>query len=369
MMKKPIALSLIISLLCMMFCACTSQTPITDYSKDTASTDNESSTAEPVETSVTESDTESAAESETESETVSEAEPASESKAESEAESQSESDESQEPKTYRIVALGDSITAGYGLSDASTERYTSLLETALAAEYGDVVIDNYAVSGYTSTDVLNHLNGGRAKTLADADAVIICIGANNVLQPLGAIAFSYFAKCQTSITGMIKAFLTGGDVSQYMGTVSSTLDALAADLVSDQTNAKRQNGVNQLNTDIKLIIEAIRKENADCVIYYGNIYNPYKYFDLSLFPSDFDFVQFSDGVVCELNQVIADNAKALGYTVVDVYIAFEQHDGRLVNAVCNPTAAQFNYDPHPNKEGHIYLAQIYKGVFDKELAK
>jgi acyl-CoA thioesterase-1 len=77
----------------------------------------------------------------------------------------------------RIVALGDSLTAGYGL-DAS-ESFTARLEAALKARGHDVVIVNAGVSGDTASDGLARVDWSVDD---DADAVIVELGANDALR-------------------------------------------------------------------------------------------------------------------------------------------------------------------------------------------
>ena len=79
----------------------------------------------------------------------------------------------------RIVALGDSLTAGYGVpADAS---FPARLETALRAKGHDVTIVNAGVSGDTAAQGLARLDWA----LADgADAAIVELGANDALRGL-----------------------------------------------------------------------------------------------------------------------------------------------------------------------------------------
>ncbi|MCP5367463.1 MAG: arylesterase [Hyphomicrobiales bacterium] len=86
-------------------------------------------------------------------------------------------------ETRRILALGDSLTAGYGLPRA--ESFPARLEAALRAQGLDVVVVNAGVSGDTTA-------GGRARldwALASAgdggpDAVIVALGGNDGLRGL-----------------------------------------------------------------------------------------------------------------------------------------------------------------------------------------
>lgn len=82
-------------------------------------------------------------------------------------------------ETLRILALGDSLTAGYGV--APGDAFPDQLQRALRAEGRDVTVINAGVSGDTSA-------GGRARldwALADRPAVaIVELGANDGLRGL-----------------------------------------------------------------------------------------------------------------------------------------------------------------------------------------
>lgn len=79
----------------------------------------------------------------------------------------------------RLLVLGDSLTAGYGLPHE--DGFQARLQAALAAKGHEVTIVDGAVSGDTSA-------GGRARldwVLADgADAAIVELGANDGLRGL-----------------------------------------------------------------------------------------------------------------------------------------------------------------------------------------
>lgn len=77
----------------------------------------------------------------------------------------------------RIVAFGDSLTAGYNL--ANEEAFPARLEQALKARNLDVEVQNAGVSGDTSAGALARLDWS---VPADADAVIVEFGANDALR-------------------------------------------------------------------------------------------------------------------------------------------------------------------------------------------
>ncbi len=79
----------------------------------------------------------------------------------------------------KILALGDSLTAGYGLAEA--DGFCPQLEKALRAAGHDVRVIDGSVSGDTTADGLARLDW----TLADnPDVVIVELGANDALRGL-----------------------------------------------------------------------------------------------------------------------------------------------------------------------------------------
>jgi acyl-CoA thioesterase-1 len=77
----------------------------------------------------------------------------------------------------KIVAFGDSLTAGYGLP--AQEAFPARLERALKAKGHDVEIENAGVSGDTASGGLSRLDW----SIPDGtDAVIVELGANDMLR-------------------------------------------------------------------------------------------------------------------------------------------------------------------------------------------
>jgi len=82
-------------------------------------------------------------------------------------------------QTIKILALGDSLTAGYGLPHG--EGFTDQLQKALQDQGRDVTVINAGVSGDTSQGGLARLEW----SLADnPDMVIVELGANDGLRGL-----------------------------------------------------------------------------------------------------------------------------------------------------------------------------------------
>lgn len=82
-----------------------------------------------------------------------------------------------EARTLRIVAFGDSLSAGYQLGAA--DAFPAVLEAALKAKGRDVVVENAGVSGDTATSGLERLDWSIAE---GTDLVLLELGANDALR-------------------------------------------------------------------------------------------------------------------------------------------------------------------------------------------
>jgi len=80
-------------------------------------------------------------------------------------------------ETLRIVAIGDSLTAGYGLPTG--EDFVTQLETAFQADGYNVEIKNAGASGDTTAGGLQRIDWAIGK---GADFVILELGANDALR-------------------------------------------------------------------------------------------------------------------------------------------------------------------------------------------
>ena len=82
-------------------------------------------------------------------------------------------------ETVTIAALGDSLTAGYGL--AQEDGFVPQLEAWLQSEGAEVAVINAGVSGDTTAGGLSRV----AWTLTpDVDAMIVALGGNDFLRGL-----------------------------------------------------------------------------------------------------------------------------------------------------------------------------------------
>lgn len=82
-------------------------------------------------------------------------------------------------KSVRIVALGDSLTAGYGLE--KEDAYPALLEKALKQKGKNVQVVNAGVSGATTAGADGRL---KWQLRSSVDILILALGANDGLRGL-----------------------------------------------------------------------------------------------------------------------------------------------------------------------------------------
>ena len=132
-------------------------------------------------------------------------------------------------RTLRLVALGDSLTAGLGLPPGMA--FPDRLEAALRGKGWDVTVANAGVSGDTAADGLARYDWAVPK---DADAIIVEFGANDMLRGMQpeATKTTLAAILDRARTAHLPTLLTGmraapnlGD--EYAGQFSAIYPALA----------------------------------------------------------------------------------------------------------------------------------------------
>ena len=264
-----------------------------------------------------------------------------------------------EPTEKSLVTLGDSISFGYGTDDPDTERYSALVTGKLSERDGITWTDyNYAVVGDDSSDLLKKLNNGRAMRLPSADAVVLYIGANNLLGVYGQYLES-------------KSDALGIDVSDPTHMDSAAAEEIRKKLESQlddeeqvfkELNALIDGNLERLETDLEDIYTFIRDRNADADVYVLNIYEPYTAeADSGIVKDNAAFYGFSAEQIARANQVIADfTAKHDDLVPVDIHAAYAEYDAPPVigNGGDTPQGGDFSfYDPHPTAEGQRCIAE------------
>ncbi len=100
----------------------------------------------------------------------------------------------------RILAFGDSLTAGYGLDDLK-DSLPSQLERALKAKGYNVALIQAGISGDTTTGGFNRIEWSLAEK---PDAVIVALGGNDALRAVDP------AVTEKSMTGIVERIRRDG---------------------------------------------------------------------------------------------------------------------------------------------------------------
>ena len=250
------------------------------------------------------------------------------------------------------VALGDSITTGYGLAEGETAFPTTVMNNVGAT------LTNLAADGETSASLLDKLTNESNEKYTDvtsavqsADVITITIGGNDLMDAL----YEYLATQDPSLG-------TADEIAEKLANGGFGLSELIPLIVSIQ-GFDPSNALSTFESNLKAIINAIRTINADVSIVVTTQYDPYGHIDTSsidkLIKSGIESVLavFTSGVQA-LNEKI--NVQNAGYTVADVYSKFKEKNTSSV-PLCNARFASFenyNFDFHPNADGHAAIAIV-----------
>ena len=133
-------------------------------------------------------------------------------------------------RKIRILALGDSLTAGYLLP--AGEGFTAVLEKALRQDGHDVTIVNAGVSGDTAAGGLARLDWSLGE---GADGVILELGANDMLRGIDpAVTRKALERIMDHLAAAkIKVLIAGMRASPSLGeTYKNAFDGIYPDLAA-----------------------------------------------------------------------------------------------------------------------------------------
>lgn len=233
----------------------------------------------------------------------------------------------------KMVFLGDSIAAGYGLDGYTPEdlyncrSYANILceqyKIELSGENCGQEMVNRAVSGATSSDLLALLDSGELdKTLSGSDAVIISIGGNdmlgiflNIFEQFGLSEDGTQEQDPDILSALMSLYTIDGDIDRAIENFSANLDKISGSL----------------------------HEKTDGQIYIQTLYNPFEYFDMFETLAD-----FSKEKIDKFNEVLREKSDG-NYNIVEVAEKFSGKSGELTRIK--------TLDIHPNAEGHEIIAQ------------
>ena len=245
----------------------------------------------------------------------------------------------------RILALGDSITTGYGLNDPEKESFTALLGEGY-------IINNKAVDGNTVTGIAKQLKTGAItpQEIAAADAITITIGGNDLMSLLYAKAAAYNTANEKPELALLACSQTLLDKNNADYPINSPEFTTALSLYQ-QTLTGVTTTLRQANPDVKIIV--------------ATQYNPYmecKGITLQGISLEPLYTGMEDAAN-RLNATILAGAETGGYRVADVKTAFDAAHSAgsdLSNANLDMTALDLDF--HPTAAGHAILAQAFRAA-------
>lgn len=245
-------------------------------------------------------------------------------------------------KQKNLVALGDSITRGYGLNEGE-KCYVDIV-----AEDCGFKVQNFAVTGQTSYvlwQTMKNLSDKEKAALEDADYIVMSIGGNDML---------YLVETH------VGEVLPSDGSSINADTINSML-ALAEKL----TPESMESDIAYYKKTIEEIVEIIYGLNDHAVITAQTVYNPFKpIFVVApvIVPGQSEQIKAAqnsiESCIEGFNTALIEVSKTHNLKIADVYTDFKNSDKKLLNmSLQNP-------DIHPNAAGHKRIAEIVEDTID-----
>ncbi len=237
-----------------------------------------------------------------------------------------------------LLALGDSLTTGYGLENYVKDgdpyqcaSYINTLAASLGLAGGSTYI-NRAVNGATSADLAALLPSLEEQVKA-ADLIVISVGGNDLLQALPVIASMASGKTVTAW-------------EQAIG-VLSQMDAAGFEAL--QSNADFQAKMNELysnmGNNLGTVAAYVQQTAPRARVIFLLQYNPMKGV-----PALGAFGDFAGTFIASINEQISAACTAYNYECIDVPSVIDHDALGLTNIAQN--------DIHPNAQGHANIAKL-----------
>lgn len=256
--------------------------------------------------------------------------------------SESSTESSKEFELKRLVALGDSITRGYGLADGE-KSYVDIL-----TEEGNFESNNFAVNGRTSVVLLESLqkpSENQKQALEQADYIVISIGGNDMLY-------------------LISRLVDGVLPSDSMSNPSEAIGNLI-DMANNLTPENMKSDIAYYKSTVEKIIKLLQKMNPKAEIVMQTVYDPFKPIFVvapvvfSYMESDINYAYDRvESCIDGFNSALFELSKKYGFKIADVSKDFKESDKKYINmSLSNP-------DIHPNAAGHRRIAEIVEQTID-----
>lgn len=247
--------------------------------------------------------------------------------------------------TVDYVAFGDSIAYGYGLNDVN-DGFVNIV-----GEYLNSDVSNYAVSGLTSTQLVEMLESGDYDDdIINADVITLTIGSNDILLPFMNLLYTSL-NLEGNPDTALKDWYDNTDIFTKLMALNSINVAISNDTTLDEACENFET-----NT-FPTIISDIKELNPDCEIIVTEFYNPYYSVNIG---GVFNLGAMSDKYIQELNSVLYSTS-ATDYKVAKIYNSFN------TIGLTNVDSETLNMDPHPNVDGHRVIADAVIEQLDTQL--
>ena len=310
------------------------------------------------------------------------------------------------PNPHIYIALGDSVSSGYGLSGyigAPEGRHTTLFfdklhDAELADEYY-----NFATSGYTTSDLLNMLNNktrAERRLFNEASVITINVGGNNLLTPFlaylsdlqvvsgagniqtgagrvlsGAWGIMYeiasgvgsvispYEDASFSFGGVVRGV---GDIFAGFGGVllgagelvfgSPELVDIWRGALSPELAAIFDESLIVFHEDFTEIISWLNTNAPYATIIVNTVFNPIPQEILII---SVPISNWASVLIHEINSIIVSESADNGLFVTDIHQHFTDNL-ELMQFNLNPLSGPLSFDiVHPNEEGHELIAQLH----------
>lgn len=241
-----------------------------------------------------------------------------------------------------LLVLGDSIATGYGLSGYNAGKDPKAADswTTLLAEHYDAKQYNYAEDGTTTSDLLNTIHQSKNQiAIAEADAICISIGGNDFLNLL-----NKYTDDITAVSGLSK------EAQELLVDVSDDLDD---------------------------IFTALKEKNPNGFIFVQTLFHPFRNWaaDASIVGYDGTIGEWMETYIDAYNAILREKTQNYDFLCIDVAQKFKEEgaqnwiDGEGYDTLQAILADLDNIEPHPTKEGHQAIYEIYVQTANEALAE
>ena len=253
-------------------------------------------------------------------------------------------------KSY--VALGDSITTGYGLTDAENDGFA-----ALVANKNGYELTNLAEDGATSSDLLKVVQDEEnADILQNADLITITIGGNDLMGALYQFLADKYNEGKDESNQIDAQRVQIALVDEEDEIHSAVLLTALFNISNFATSNRANDALDTVADSLGDVIEKITSMNSDACVIVANQYNPYSHIEGT---SAAAIVNAFEAGVKRLNSEVLEAGN--GYEIADVYTAFKDAADNPCNAYFTSTT-DMDLDFHPNAYGHDLIAEVVSSL-------